>query len=432
MRVKADRKLLLITFVVLLSSVLIARDVFSLSINKFILLGICSVFLFVADETTKISMIAFMLPLVCGLPSTYIFLVIIALMLLRNRINTVTVVYFVVFIVLEFFALSFSEHTLDNEVVKQILFTCVFFLLLFTDERVDYFQCMKLYFVGSILVSFVISAYSIMRAPENWLSLFAKGWYRFGDQALEDVQGMTLRLNSNSLAYFSLTGMLQGFIIVTKAKGFSKVWAFLGVLFLAVAGLLSVSRSWLLVAAGCAFLLVCSQLKSAKGMLIMVGALGLATLTGLILQQVFPELFPGMITRMTSGSLEGGNGRVESSTMYLDLFFENIRLMLVGAGATYYRTSLDMMKATHNGTLQLLICYGLLGSSTFIYGLYLPLKRKLGEKREGLMNWIPLIGTVAFVQTIQFVNPCYLMLPYVISVYAVKAGREQSTAPNMR
>ena len=423
MKVKANKNMLIMAFVILLSCALIARDVLSISVNKFILLGLCSAFLFVADETTKISMIAFMLPLVCGLPSTYIFLVIIALMLLRNRITAITIVYFVVFIVLEFIALAFSEHMLDNEVVKQLLFTCVFFLLLFTDEHVDYLQCMKLYFAGAILVSFVISAYSIMRAPENWLSLFAKGWYRFGDQALEDVQGMTLRLNSNSLAYFSLTGMLQGFIVVTKTKGISKIIAFLGVLFLAVAGLLSVSRSWLLVAAGCVFLLVFSQLKSAKGMLIISGVFVIAIIAGLALQKVFPELFAGMVTRMTSESLEGGNGRVESSTMYMDLFFESIRTMLVGAGATYYRTSLGMMKSTHNGTLQILMCYGLVGSLIFVGGMIAPLKRKVDEKRGTIMNWIPLIGTVVFVQTIQFINPCYLMLPYVIAVYAVKEGR---------
>lgn len=423
MKVKANRNLLLIAFVAILSCALIARDVLSISVNKFILLGICSVFLFVADETTKISMIAFMLPLVCGLPSTYIFLVIIALMLLRNRINATTVVYFVVFIVLEFIALAFSNHTLDNEVVKQLLFTCVFFLLLFTDEYVDYLQCMKLYFWGAILVSFVISAYSIMRAPENWLSLFAKGLYRFGDQALDDIQGMTLRLNSNSLAYFSLTGMLQGFIVVKRSNGLNKWFSLAGVLFLAIAGLLSVSRSWLLVAAGCICILIFALMKSAKGLFIMLGVLGVTFIVGVVVQQIFPELFIGMVTRMTSESFEGGNGRVEISAMYFDLFFNSIRTMLIGAGATYYRTALGMVKSAHNGTLQVLMCYGLIGSTVFVGGMLAPLKRKRNEQRGELINWIPLIGTVVFVQTIQFINPCYLMLPYVIAVYAVKEGR---------
>lgn len=426
MKVKANHNLLLIVFVAILSCALIARDVLSISVNKFILLGICSVFLFVADETTKISMIAFMLPLVCGLPSTYIFLVIIALMLLRNRINMITVVYFVVFIVLEFIGLAFGVHTLDNEVVKQILFTCVFFLLLFTDEHVDYLQCMKLYFAGAILVSFVISAYSIMRAPENWLSLFSKGWYRFGDVALEEVAGMTLRLNSNSLAYFSLTGMLHGVILLTKVKKAAKGFVFGGVIFLAVAGVLSVSRSWLLVAGGCLVLMLLSQITNPKRMIMLCVGLFVVAVVGISLAQRFPELFQGMVSRMTDSSIEGGNGRVDLMVEYFDLLFENARTALLGAGATYYRSAYGMTTSIHNGTLQIFLSYGIIGGALFIFGMLMPLRKKVGENRVNLINWIPWIGTVVFAQTIQFLNPCYLMLPYLISVYAVKQGRRSN------
>jgi len=423
LKVSVNNKLLLTVFVIMLSMALIARDVFSLSVNKFILLGICTIFLFVADETTKISMISFLLPLMCGIPSTYVLLVIMCLLAIRNRFNATAVLYFVLFIAIELLGLAASSMSLNSNVIKQMLFVCVFFALLFTVEKVDYLQCMLLYFCGAILVCGVISAYSLMRAPADWLSLFAKGWYRFGDVALEEVEGMTLRLNSNSLAYFSLTGMLQGIILLTRVKKTAKGLVFGGVLFLAIAGVLSVSRSWILVTIGCLILLLFSQVTNPKHMLALCAGLVITGFGGYYLSQSVPELFQGIITRMTHSSIEGGNGRVDLMVEYFDLLFENARALLLGVGATYYRTAYGMTTSIHNGTMQVFLCYGLIGGGIFIIGMLMPLRKSVGEKRVNLIHWLPWIGTVVFVQTIQFLNPCYLMLPYIISVYAVKQGR---------
>ena len=55
-----------------LSLMLILRDVSGMSINKFIYFGFAVALMAIASYQTVVYMICFMLPLICGLPGTYI------------------------------------------------------------------------------------------------------------------------------------------------------------------------------------------------------------------------------------------------------------------------------------------------------------------------------------------------------------------------
>lgn len=200
-KIRQGQQMLTACFCILLTLMLVARDIFSISISKYILLLIVALFIAIAPYESVIDMVAFMLPLLCGLPSNYIFVLLLIKMALCKKIDRkITIVYIVFVMVWEIAGITFYTQLLDNEVVKQIVFTWTFFSLLFSNEEFDYFRKLELYLWGTVLVCGVIVSYSILRAPSNWLYLFSKGWYRFGDVALDDIDGMTLRLNSNSLA----------------------------------------------------------------------------------------------------------------------------------------------------------------------------------------------------------------------------------------
>lgn len=423
MKLKLNSKLLLTGFVILLSMALIARDVFSISVNKFIVLGICTVFLFAADETARLSMISFLLPLMCGIPSTYVLLVILILFAMRNRLKPMTIVLFVVFIMLEFIALSYVRVSLSSTLIKQLLFICVFFSMLFTVEKIDYRQCLVMYFIGALLVCFVIDAYSILRAPDNWMEQFAKGWYRFGNVALEDVDGMTLRLNPNSLAYFSMSGLFVGLILVARSRGLLRGVYIAGTVFLAVSGILSVSRTWIFVTGGCIALLMLSYCANPRHIGIALLIAGSVVVAVWLVQRYYPDLLAGMTTRMTSSTLEGGNGRVDLMYAYLEAMLSDPRIFLLGTGATHYKLIVAAENSVHNGTLQIFMSYGIFGGCFFIGGMLYPLVQIWKSCRVKLISWLPFIGIVLYAQTIQFINPCYLMMPYVIAIYAIYEGK---------
>ncbi len=60
----------------------------------------------------------------------------------------------------------------------------------------------------------------------------------------------------------------------------------------------------------------------------------------------------------------------------------------------------------------------------FIISLIMPL-RNIYLRGIGLIAWLPLVSVILFTQTIQFVDPHMLMLPYVIGVYSLRLGEKR-------
>lgn len=427
LRVKSEKKYYAITcaFCLTLALLLVARDIFSLSINKYVYLGLIVLFMAIMPYESVIDMVSFILPLLCGLPSNYIFIFLLARMALCKKLDKkITIVYVLLMLLWEIAGVTFYTQLLDNEVLKQIVFTCVFFALLFCDDEIDYYRKLVMYLWGTVLVCGVIIVYSILRAPSNWLYLFSRGWYRFGDVALGGIDGMTLRLNSNSLAYFSIVGIMDAIVIVRSRKsGMNIVYCILAFV-LVIAGFLSVSRSWIMVAVLCSLLWIISEMKGIKGILITVVLFALGSFVISKIITMYPELLGGVIARMTDKSAAGGNGRTDLLIEYGNRILNHGGLLFFGSGAAHYRQAYQMATSIHNGSMQILLSYGVIGSIVFLTGMIRPLYRTIhfSEKKIDFFYWLPILSTVFFAQTIQFVNPAYLMMPYIIGVYAIRLG----------
>lgn len=427
-KIRQGQQMLTACFCILLTLMLVARDIFSISVSKYILLLIVALFIAIVPYESVIDMVAFMLPLLCGLPSNYIFVLLLIKMALCKKIDRkITIVYIVFVMVWEIAGITFYTQLLDNEVVKQIVFTWTFFSLLFSNEEFDYFRKLELYLLGTVLVCGVIVSYSILRAPSNWLYLFSKGWYRFGDVALDDIDGMTLRLNSNSLAYFSIIGIMVAIVLIRSRKSKMNVLYATMAFFLVIAGFLSVSRSWILVAILCSLIWLVSEMKGVKGMGITILAFAFG---GFLVSKIiasYPELLGGILARLTDKSAEGGNGRTELLIEYGSRITNNVGMLLFGSGAAHYRQAYHMPTSIHNGSMQVLLSYGIVGGLLFAFGMAEPVYHTIyfTEKRIKLFYWLPMLSIVLFVQTIQFVNPAYLMMPYIIGVYSIQLGARE-------
>ena len=238
---------------------------------------------------------------------------------------------------------------------------------------------------------------------------------------MKEIEGMALSLNANSLAYYSITGITCGVLLIEKGIKKERLRNILLTVLTGAAGFLTISRSWLLVAGLCLVLYVATKMGTFKKMLQMFVILAIVLAVAFVFFDENPHLLAGFITRMTHNDVRGGNGRVEVALMYLERMLENSRVFLVGTGVMEYRTLLGMTTSAHNGIIQVLVCYGFLGASVFLLGLIAPLYR-LKMVGISFVWWLPLIGVALFVQTIQFVNPYFIMLPYAMGVVAVKAG----------
>lgn len=415
-------KAVMIAVVCLLSITLIARDIFSFSLNKFIYLGICAIGIMLTDKNTFAQLMSFFFPLMCGLPGTYVLLLAVGRFVFFEGINKKIMLYFLFVILFEMVASVWYSVSLDSNMIHQMLALCTLFMMLHNHDGLNYYQCFKMYWFGTIIVAFVIVCSTLINAPSDWLSLFAKGWFRFGDDALEGIQTMTLRLNANTLAYYSLVSTMFGLIMIDREKGIMKILVFLGTAFLMLSGILTVSRSWILITGGCLGLYLLSRMKDIRYIFASVLMVIVLLYAGSKLLELAPELLSGFRTRMTDDTVSSGGGRFEHAVYYLKAMSENARVAFIGAGTTYYMSVLGTIYASHTGTIQVLVSYGIIGSAIFFCGILSPLRKKDGCKAP-LLYWLPFIACVLFVQTIQFINPAYLIYPYILTVYAVLEGR---------
>lgn len=420
---KQQERILLTILTVGLSLLLIIRDVFGVELSKFIYFAYTVVLFAIAKYRTMVYMLCFILPLVCGLPGTYIMPCALVLLFVKKmQVNAWQLLMLLFVTVMEILA-SFWYPDFDlPAIVQYVSFAGVLFFLIHDKTELDYLQCIKMYMYGVSVLCGVILITGLMMAPSNWLEAFAAGQFRFGETQTEELEGMKLALNANSMAYYSITGICCGILLIERIKGKNKLIYICLLTLAVVAGFLTISRSWVLVAVICLGLYILNQVKHPKRLLLLTGFLVIAFVTiGNLFDEV-SELLEGFVSRFSDGNVATGGGRFEIFLEYMEIFTTNLRVFFLGAGVTQFRTTLGCEISMHNGTQQILVCYGVFGFVCFVIALVKPALDVLKSVKKSIISWLPLIGIVAFTQTIQFLNPYMLMLPYIIGIYALKAG----------
>lgn len=410
---------LLWAYMIGLFLLLAIRDIGDVAYNKFILVGYILLFLMIAPERIIIPMMAYIFPLLWGLPYTYILPVAILIYLFKKKhVKKGVIFYLLGLFVLEFIAFLWYPEIDIVETIKYFSILTIFFLCLY-EENIPYELSVKTFFFGTAVLMFVIIVSTIKTAPSNWLSLFAQGWFRFGEVQADETSGMMLRVNANSMAYYSVVGVSIGLCIMKKLRGIKKAIAIFLTLLLGIGGALTVSRSWMLVMAICLLLFIFVETKSLKTVFITLFAALILLLFVYKAVLNTPELLEGFVTRWSSSSVLTGNQRFDLISEYHAAFMSNPRFWILGTGVTQYKPITGIYHSFHNAIQQIFVCYGFPGAIIFFAGIIKPVVAQ-NRRKQGLLFWIPFVAVVGFVQTIQFINPEALMLPYAIAVFMLK------------
>jgi len=359
--------------------------------------------------------------LLCGLPGTYIMPIALVLLILKK--GTLDLKRFLMLsaiLVLELVASFWYPKWDIKAIVQYFSFAGVMIYLSHDKTEMDYLLGIKMFLLGVTLLNGVIVVSGIMTAPLDWLASFAKGWFRFGDIHVNANSGMVLSLNANSMAYYSVTGMCCGILLSEKTNGVSRFWNLLLTAFCVVSGFLTVSLTWMLVAAGCVFLYIASKIRSPRTLTLLVALITVLLTATTVFLARNPDLWQGFITRLNGEDVSGGNGRIDILMDYMKLLLDNSRWFFFGTGVTQCYDVVGAVKAMHNGTQQILVCCGLVGFVIYMVILIGAVTKACGRKKLPMVYWLPLISVVVFVQSIQFLNPMILVLPYVIGIYGLK------------
>ena len=353
-----------------------------------------------------------------GLPYTWFIAPVTIIYLLKKRIIQIKAIFLIIFFVFAELLASiwYPEEGIIN-IIKYLSVIAVFFVLLY-DTQADRKRCVNAFVAGLIVLCGVIVIKTLMTAPSDWLSLFVDGQYRFGMQQVDENSDITLKVNANSLAYYSIVGITISMVGIDRFKKKYRVFAIIIMLFFVLVGVLSVSRSWMLVTVICAMLFFMGRVKNFKSAFqtLLIGSI--AFLAVLYAVRFVPELRDGFVERWQSSDVSDANGRVELFIQYHEIWVSNLKYILIGTGVTQYKQMTGVYHGLHNMLQQLFISYGFVGTMVFLYGMFSPVVK--GLKNTSLILWIPMVAVLLFVQTIQFVYPEALMLPFVIALYILR------------
>ena len=409
---------------------LIVRDIFGISINKFIITGFITVMMINASIPSIIAMLSFCFPLFCGLPGKYIIVIAFVLLLWKGKfsINIHQIVCFFFIVLMEFIASIWYQSPDWLEIIGYMLFAMLLYWMLWTEEALDHKQCLKYYLLGDAVLCCIIIAAGIKTAPSNWIRFFSAGSFRFGDTQIDEVgNGMSLFLNPNGLAYYSLTGIAISFVLLEDQYDRQKIM-YAGMLVIcAIAGFLTQSRSWFLCVIILFAIYTVGKMSSLKRSVYHIICISILAYGAFLYFSEHPELLQGLITRFTGADMISADGRTSLFQQYMDAFTNNQRFQIMGTGVMQYRFITGVKQnSMHNSTQQLLVCYGVPGCIFVLYHLFAPIRRVTRRCRLNIIYWLPLLSVVIFTQTIQFIQPYIYMPPFGISAFALIVGRETS------
>ncbi len=420
---KRNERMKLIIYAVGLALMMIIRDVFDVGMSKYVCLAYVLTFFVLAQYQTLVYMVCYTIPLVCGLPGTYIMLGALVLLIIKcKKVNLWQIGLFAVVTSMELFASAWYPKSDIVAIIQYISYAGLVFFLIHDRTDIDFTLCLCMYLYGVAVLCGIIITTGIMAAPTNWMKQFAKGYFRFGQTQYDKNEGMQTALNANNLANYSASATFTGLLLMEKSKGFRRIIVILMTLLAVAGGFLTISRSWLLVLAICLFLYILGKVRNPKRFIATLLIFSVVFLIGFFAIGG-TELIEGFVARMTDDDMSTGNGRTRLFTKYMDIFFRNVRFMIVGTGVTQYRAMTGNITSMHNGTQQILVCCGMIGFTVYMFGLIRPILVTRRERKIPMSYWLPLISTALYVQTTQFLNPTMLMLPYIVGIFAIKAAK---------
>lgn len=421
---------ILISLFILVPILIYLRDVTGLNINKYFFLLIISIATLFLSVKSNVILLSFLIPFFSGIPSNYIFIVLIASITIKVNTKIPSSMYFCIIGILCIELLNninFNFKFFEFIMYSIYLFSIATILSL-KKENVSNLMNVYAFSIGLVLCN-VIIYFNTMTVLD--FSTLINSSYRYGNVLdLKPTTSMILTHDQNFIGYMSILSISSLFLSINYYKENKKTLKLLTIilisfnLFFAV---LAASRAFIL----CLIIFVAWSLlksifikRSIKSFVIMCLMIGTLYL---IILNVFPELFKNIIERFNEKDITGG--RIDINNYYIQFIKSHPEYLLFGTSILSMLEVAQYPSTIHNATLQIIVAYGLIGSLLFLSLIFVILKREISKIDDEFMNlkiddFIPLILGVLMIQTIPFISPYYFMLPLVISIFAMRVRKE--------
>lgn len=422
------QRLILISGCVILILLIIFRDLLNVSINKYILVAFCFAVFACLDYEGVVCFLMFLLPLSCGIPGNFIFLTGAVLLLIKRRAAisflqiAIPIVVIIQELILSFFAVRFSLITSAGYFTMVFL---LFFLILEKKEFIDHKKAINYFLIGVVTLLLVMLLETVIEY--GWGPVM-NGIVRIGyAKTYTNIVSTNLRIsnNPNNIGYYAEVAIACSFIMMNRWRG--KIIYFVVILISLLVGALTFSRTFVLLLA---LLLVIYFACSIEFKLRNIISFVLVILFAVLIWHLFIQnstFFYNYLNRFNSNDLSTAGGRTTLFWEYLIYIYNNPIRFLFGIGAVDYRHTIDISisNSLHSGIEQIFVCYGILGFFLWISTLFASVRLAVSKHKIKFIYFLPIITVILFTQTIQFLNPYELMMPYIIGIYALHLGAQE-------
>ena len=233
-------------------------------------------------------------------------------------------------------------------------------------DEVDFKLLIKTFSLAVILTCFIILLDAIKYWNGNLIAMIENG-YRLG--RINEYPDMLFRMSGNSNALGSLCNLALScelVLFVGKSSRKEKFWALIRCIILAILGFTTLSRTFLVVFLAIFILFVLFFRCSVKKKLIFILSFCLMGFIALFaIYLVSPEIITNFLERFMVDDIS--NGRMEGIIFYLKVLNENPDWFIFGIGSQEILTIIAQRGyiasyVPHNGIIEMLVCFGVIGS----------------------------------------------------------------------
>jgi len=412
-----NKKVLLILIIVLLAIVIYAGNVIRINTSRITDILCLGAFTFLPISGI-VCAICFLIPLHSGITGLYIYGYAVLMILFKSK-NIKLKIFFPLLIiaVYEIVMMLFANA---NQINYIVVYALTIFLLLYimNSEEISPKESCISYICGT----FVLLACIFTTAVQNHsLEMVLSGAVRIGDyEGLENLSHVAIVTeNANAMAYYALVAVFIAFSMMKTVKLFGKILLSAAILFSTVIALFTVSRTFVIVML---ILLLFALLSnfSFKDKLKFLLIIALVAVMVVPYLQQKTQIFDALTERFEDENLATGTGRVDIFLEYMKFLLDNPLRLFFGTGAVFYQKVCNLGHSMHNGLQQILVSYGVLGFVPMIGVLISPIFDFFKNHKFKLAKFLPVLAVILFTQTIQFLNPNNLMLPYAVAILCMK------------
>ena len=404
--------------IILVAAVLLAGNILVKNTSDIINV-ICIVIFPFLNVSGVVALVCFFIPVHSGISGIYILGYAVIIIILKERkLEIKTLIFFCMVALLEVFLCLFAPNF---QLMKVIPYLCALFIFIYginNKTSIDYKQCCYSYIFGTILL---MSCVFITSSMTYGLEEIFSGYFRIGinDEILNSTTNIAfISDNPNALGCYSASSIVLTLFLFSNKGKYLKILFIVSLLVNIFVGALTISRTWLAVTAlGIAsYVLLGTKVKNRLLILIVIASVIAIAIYCL---DTYTNIIKAFVARLDGVDLSD-NDRTYINSMYINWMIERPFHFILGTGATFYQDVCNLGIALHSGPVHVFVAYGILGSIFFIVLLTTPIFGYFANRPFKIAKILPLLVAITFTLTGHFLNPYYLMFPYMVAIFYMR------------